>query len=526
MSQESPSRPFIRWWPAALILVATFGKLIHMRLEESTNHQLLFMKSAATVVVGGFLLWLWLVLASRLPGKTRLNIFAASIAVLLLGAGLFRIRGVSGNLVPILEFRWAGDGAYEAVQGSADATTSPYDFPQFRGPNRDGEVTGIDLARDWQTQPPKELWRRSVGEAWSGFAVVGDAAVTMEQVGGKEVVSRYALRTGEPVWTHGIDTVFESVIGGNGPRATPTIHHGRVFAFGAQGDLRALDLADGSLIWQRSFGQDVDGERRPEWGFTSSPLIVPGETPEQDLVVVSIGAADRSLVALSAVDGSEVWAAGQDRVGYSSADLRIVDGVPQILIFNGASVASHAPADGRVLWSVEWQGDHPHVAQPLILTGDQGSGDRVLVSSGYGHGAKLLRPSVTTDADGVDTWQVEELWSSRRLKAKFAGFVEHDGKVYGLDDGIMACLDPADGEKCWKNGRYGHGQLLLVNDLMILQTEKGELKLLEADPEGLVELGSVQALGGKSWNTLALSKNLVLMRNADEAVCYELPLAG
>lgn len=545
--QPASSPKSIRWWPGVLIALLTLGALIYLRLGETADYQLLFMKSVLVTVVGGFLLWLWLVLASRLPGRTRLKIFAATVALFLVGAGLFRIRGVSGNLVPILEFRWAGEGAYEEVRGAATTATSPYDFPQFRGPNRDGEVQGVTLARDWQAEPPKELWRRSVGEAWSGFAVVGDAALTLEQVGDKEVVSRYDLTTGEPVWTHGIDAKYDSVIGGNGPRSTPTIHRGRVYVFGSQGDLRALNLADGELIWHRRLRDDY-GVKVPEWGFTSSPLIVPGETPEQDLVVVSLGDPNapspgeggetaekspeageseagntdgKSLVALRADDGSDVWAGGEDRVGYSSADLRTLAGVPQILIFNGSSVASHDPADGRVLWTLDWPGDHPHVAQPLVL-----GEDRFIVSSGYGNGAKLFKPTVTTAEDGTQSWEIEEIWDSRRLKAKFAGFVEHGGKIYGLDDGIMTCVDPATGDRCWKKGRYGHGQILLVDDLILVQTEKGELKLLEADPDGLVELGSIQALEGKSWNTLTLSKNRLLLRNADEAVCYELPLAG
>lgn len=516
-SSSSSSSPGIRWWPAILVLLVGAGFWLRANLGEALDHQQQFLRSAVILLATGFGLWLWLVLLSRLRGATRLKIFLFSLAVPLLVASMFRIRGVSGNLVPILEPRWASSEGYLEVSGEGAVEASADDFPQFLGPHRNATVRGVRLARDWSAQAPKELWRRSIGEAWSGFAVVGEAAVTMEQKGDQEVVSRYELTTGEPVWTHGITAAFDSVIGGNGPRATPTLHRGQVLAFGAQGDLRALDLATGELIWHRQAAEE-HGAKVPDWGFASSPLIVEGDTGSE-LVVISVGqTSGASLVAYHAATGEPAWSGGSDRVGYSSPALVEVAGERQILIFNGQSVAAHSPADGTVLWTVDWPGDHPHVVQPQLV-----AEDHILVSSGYGHGSKLLRPVPPTTDDAQ--WGVEEIWDSRKLKAKFANFVIHQGRVYGLDDGIMVCLDPTTGERCWKRGRYGHGQILLVEDLLLVQTEKGELKLVEPNAEELRELGSLKALGSKSWNTLTLSGDKLLMRNADEVVCYEMPLA-
>ena len=563
--QEPSKNVGIRWWPGVLVVLLTAIALIRAHSGETTDHQQLFLKTMVFSTLGGMGLLLWLLLLSRLPGKTRLKILAATVLVVGGFVGLFRIKGVSGNLVPILEFRWAGESTYEEVRGRAPAEVSPDDFPQFMGPSRDGVVDGRSLARDWQAQPPKELWRIDVGEAWSGFAVVGDAAVTLEQQGDIEVVSRYDLRTGEVVWTHGIPAKFETVIGGNGPRSTPTIHRGIVYAFGALGDLRALDLSSGELRWHRRLQDDL-GAEAPDWGFTSSPLIVERLQQDSDLVVVSIGNPDgKSLVAFDAGSGESVWQGGDDRVGYSSPSLYTFDGEQQIVIFNGTTVAGHSPTDGRVLWDLEWQGDHPHVAQPVALPGD-----RLLVSSGYGHGSKLLQisrqggsgdspngadPSTEDEGLGEQTeeasgeagsqeaedgessdselgraeqsseWSVEEVWESRGLKAKFANFLAFDGRIYGLDDGILVCLDPETGDRCWKRGRFGHGQMLLVGDLLLIQSEKGKLTLLEPNPEELRELSSLQVLDGKSWNTMALSGNRLLLRNAEQAVCLELPLA-
>ena len=122
--------------------------------------------------------------------------------------------------------------------------------------------------------------------------------------------------------------------------------------------------------------------------------------------------------------------------------------------------------------------------------------------------------------------QVEELWESRRLKSKFASMVHHEGTVYGLDDGVLVALDPETGERLWKRGRYGHGQLILVGGLLLIQTEKGDVVLVEATPIEHRELSRLAALTDKTWNPPALAGRYLLVRNAREAACYELPIEG
>jgi outer membrane protein assembly factor BamB len=222
-------------------------------------------------------------------------------------------------------------------------------------------------------------------------------------------------------------------------------------------------------------------------------------------------------VAYDRTTGEPRWAGGDDLSGYSSPLLTELAGVPQIVIFNRDSVAGHDPADGHLLWQHDWpSAGQPTVAQPLPL-----GGDRLLVSSGYGVGAKLFEIERRSgDLEPTIVWQ------SPRLKAKFSQMVEHEGFVYGLDDGVLVCLDPATGERCWKRGRYGHGQILLVGDLMLVQTEDGELVLVEPVPEEHRELARLDgAVGGKGWNTMALAGDLLLIRTEQEAACYRLPTA-
>jgi outer membrane protein assembly factor BamB len=235
------------------------------------------------------------------------------------------------------------------------------------------------------------------------------------------------------------------------------------------------------------------------------------------VVVAPGGPGDKALVAYDAATGEPRWSAGDDTASYASPALLEVAGRRQIVSRNQTSITGHDPETGEQLWSQPWPGNQPNVAQPVPI-GD----DKLLVSSGYGIGASLFR--IVPEGEG---YTVEEVWANLSLKAKFANFVVHDGNVYGLDDGILVCLDPETGERHWKRGRYGHGQLMLVEDLLLLIAEDGDLFLVEASPEGLDEVAVLEgALDGKSWNNPALSEDRLLLRNAETAVAYRLPTVG
>lgn len=501
------TRP-IRWWP--LIAVGLLWLAAQVRIwgfGERTGQEMV-MKAIGASLVAVILATLWLLLLSRLPWRRRLLFFALLIALGFGVGSLFEYGGVSGDLVPIFEWRWGGSRV-AGVQGLGSELNGPLgDYPQFLGPQRNATVHGLALARDWTAEPPREIWRRPIGEAWSAFAVAGGLAVTQEQREDVELVVAYELASGESVWEHADTTRYETGLAGVGPRATPTLADGRVFSLGATGRLNALDLATGERLWTH----DIEAEFNlgtPEWGRPTSPLLV------DDLVVVSVGGSpDASLVAFAAADGSIVWQAGSDAVGYSSPTLIELAGIRQIVIFNRSSVAGHHATTGEQLWSYPWSARQPNVALPLAV-----GGDRLLVSSGYGEGARLL----SVEKQG-DDYQVKLVWESPRLKAKFTNVVLHDGFVYGLDDGVLVCLDPATGERCWKSGRYGHGQVILVDDLLLVQTENGEVVLVEPRPDEHRELGRFDALDGKTWNCPALVGRYLLVRNHREAALFELPI--
>ncbi len=382
----------------------------------------------------------------------------------------------------------------------------PPTYPQFLGTNRNGTVNGLRLADDWAKRPPRLVWRRPIGAGWSGFAVARGLAVTQEQRGNREMVVAYSLSDGTPKWSHGDEANFESTIAGDGPRATPTISHGRVFTLGSTGLLNCLDLETGRAIWRRDIAAD-NSSPQPDFGRSSSPLVV------DELIVISAGgSAGRSLVAYRRDTGEPAWHAGDDIASYSSPVLATLAGVRQIVVLNQSSVAGHDPATGRVLWTHDWPRTAPTVAVPLVV-----SENRVLLSAGYGVGSRLLQ--ISRDGDAVNQTLV---WESTRLKAKFTNPVLHDGFVYGLDDGVLVCLDLATGERRWKSGRYGHGQTLLVGNRLIVQTEDGELVLVEASPAAHREIARFTVFQQKTWNPPALAGRYLLVRTDTEAVCYEL----
>ncbi len=520
-AEPSPeTAPRVRWWPAAVIAAGATGSLNWVWLREAAHEQSRVVGTIVVVGLSTIAAVIWLLLLSRLPRAVRLGAVAVVVVAVLIASTGIRFRGVSGDLVPILEWRWSdapaeltgpGEAAAAAWTEVSTADVVTHDYPQFQGPARDAVVRGVTLDPDWAESPPVEVWRRPVGAAWSAFVVAGDRAVTQEQHDEEERVVCYALRTGEELWHHVEPTRYATKVGGEGPRATPTIAGDRVFAMGGTGILTCLSLQTGDLHWRADTLAQA-GVKEKKWGDACSPLVTP-----DGLVVVNPGGADGwSLVAYQVADGEVAWHGGSDPASYSSPRFAEIAGRAQIVIFNDGSVVGHDAATGASLWSVPWS-KVECVSIPLAL-----DGDRVLVSTGYGKGARLYQVSVTDEG----AWSAEELWRSRQLKAKFTDLIERDGVVYGLSDGALSATNLEDGKRLWRGERYGHGQVIAVGDLLIVQAEKGPVALVRIGREGAEELGRLDALSSKTWNPPAFAAPFLLVRNDREAVCYRLALGS
>jgi len=381
----------------------------------------------------------------------------------------------------------------------------PAEWPGFRGPHRDSVIRNVRINTDWSTSPPVAMWRRPIGPGWSSFAVHGDLLYTQEQRGEDEMVTCYRVSTGEPVWQHRDQVRFWESNGGAGPRGTPTLGNGRVYAFGATGIVNALDARSGKVLWSRNAATDT-GVKVPDWGFASSPLVV------DDLVVI---AASGQLIAYDARTGDQRWMGPKGGAGYSSPHLATIDGVPQIVLLRGSRTISVAPADGKLLWEHAWQVG-VGIVQPAVV------GDDVLIVTGDAMGGLGIRR--VSASQGAAGWTVDERWTSRGLKPYFNDFVVHDGYAYGFDGSILSCIDLADGTRKWKGGRYGSGQLVLLaeQNLLLVVSEEGELALVGATSDGYRELARVPALDGKTWNHPVLVGHVLLVRNGEEMAAFRL----
>lgn len=456
----------------------------------------------------------WWLLGSGLAWRWRL----VGLALLAGFVGCLRVDDYAGDMTPLVSFRWQETreeraGSYfsqvapvPVVETAQQITVGAGDWPGFRGAARDGIVRGVSLAHEWKTQAPREVWKHPVGLGWSSFAVVDGRVYTQEQRGDDEVVSCWDLADGTPVWVHADPVRFSEAMGGVGPRATPTFARSRIFTLGATGLLNCLDAASGRSLWHVDVLDDTDA-RNLNWAMAGSPLVLNGQ------VIVSAGGSVGSIVAYDTKTGKRAWSGGDRTASYAAPRLATIAETEVILLFGGDGLAAHDVTSGQELWHFPWSnGPKVNATLPVVLTSTS-----VLISSGYGQGSAVLNV-------GGKGSEPELAWKSRQLKSKFNDPVIRDGFVYGLDEGILVCLDAATGKRRWKRGRYGYGQLLLVEDLLLVLAENGSVAMVEATPEKFRELGRFEAISGKTWNHPVLVGDRLLVRNAAEMACFEMPL--
>jgi outer membrane protein assembly factor BamB len=519
MPDRTARRPRL-WFPALVVglaAAAVTGLWAYPDHDQVPNDLRGFF-STVSVLLAALLLALWLLFFSGARWAARLGVLAV-VAMIFFGA----VRAVEfqGNMLPVFHFRWEPSAearrAARSAQDQAGRVKIPEptdaDFPEYRNRSRDGVVNVGRLAHDWSARPPKRLWQEAVGGGYAGIAVVGPSAVTLEQVGGEEAVVCYDADNGRERWSCNYPARFSEAMGGDGPRATPTIADGDVYSLGASGELVRLDGETGRPKWRVNVLENNDNI---QWGMSGSPLVY------DRFVVVNPGAQresakGRAVVAYDRDSGQAAWAAGDRKAGYSSPQLATLAGTRQVLVFDGEALGAYEAATGKELWSHEWRTNpEVNVAQPLVF-----DGDRVFISSGYGHGCAMLKVS---QAEGQ--WKVEELWKNTSLKCKFTSPVSHGGFIYGIDEstGNLVCLDAKTGQRKWRDGRYGNGQVLLAGDLLVVGAENGRLVLVQATPDAFRELASFPALEGrKNWNYLTIARGRAYLRNHETMVCYELP---
>lgn len=513
------SRPERVWVPLLFILPAFVVAVLDLARGDVPMLAIIF--GPALVLA----LWVgWLTIS--LPFEKRFRLTGAGVLMALGWAAVVAVRvdGTPADMWPHLTWRWsprAEDAVADELNARplqkaattlAQSAKTDLDWPQFRGPNRDGVLTGVKIDPDWAKNPPKLLWKQKIAPGWGSFAAVGDRLFTQEQRGDDEAVVCYDAGTGAELWRHFEKAKHHDVNAQAGPRATPTVADGRVYAQGATGLLVCLNAEDGKLLWTTDIKVGTGG-KVPQWGYSGSPLVLNG------LVVVYTGGPEgKGTSAFRAADGTLAWSAGQALHGYSSAHRVVIAGVEQVLMLSDYGLEAFEPTTGTVLWDFAWtiRGLN-RVTQPTVI----GEGE-FLIGTGVGSlGTKRLK--VTRAGD---RWTVAEVWFTRKVHPYFNDGVAHDGHFYGYASKSLVCVSLMDGSVKWDAGTiYGEGQVLLLKDcgLLVVQAVGGPVYLVKATPDDHIEEAKLDALAGKmTWNHPVVNRGRLYVRNGEWAAAFQL----
>src|SRR5688572_3220462 len=464
-------------------------------------------------------------------------VIRTGMAVLLAFVGfsysqLLRNEGMTGEYAFDMHWRWspsreeqlfARDGSKTGQEATGeirkaaeitDAVVANAEWPGFRGADRSGRVRGARIATNWSSEPPRQLWKIEVGPAWSSFAVAGKFLFTQEQRGAFETVVCYEADTGREVWKRQVEARLEDPMGGPGPRATPTLvkkegaDGAEMFVMGSTGIFMKVDSKTGEIIWQQDVKKVANRAGPPTWGYASSPLATGGV-----VIVYAGGTGDKGLLAFERERGTLAWSAPAGIESYSSAQLTTIAGEDLVLFLSNDGLLCVEPASGKVRLNYDWKMQGYRALQPMVV------GDVVLMASPMGPGTRAIQ--IKKNAGEM---AAEELWTSKTFKPDFTDFVEHEGLLFGIDGGIFACVDPKTSERKWRGGRYGKGQVVLLEEskLLLVLAEDGRVVLLKADPSAHTEVASFKALEGKTWNHPVVVGDRLYVRNAQEAAAFQL----
>lgn len=390
---------------------------------------------------------------------------------------------------------------------------SAEDWPQWRGPQRDGRAAGALAATAWPRMLARE-WRVAAGAGHASPVVAGDRVFLFAREGEDEVVAAYEVATGKRLWRQAEAvpyTMNPAAMGhGKGPKATPLVAGGRLFAFGISGTLRALDAATGAPLWRRQFPEH--GRQGPDFGAAQSPLLADGK-----LILHVGGAGDGALVALDPKSGRTLWRWTGDGPGYASPVTAAIAGVPQVVTLTQSKLVGVALADGALLWSLPFTTEYEQNAVTPLVAGD------LVVVSGINQPLRALRVS-----RGAAGWQVATAWENAELPLYMSSPVARGGRVFGFTHkqrGRFFAADLASGHLLWASeGRQAeHASLLLAGDVLLLSTSGGELSVVPAGGAAFAPVASYEIAGSALWSHPALGAGRLFVKDADSLSSFRLP---
>jgi outer membrane protein assembly factor BamB len=400
----------------------------------------------------------------------------------------------------------------------------PRDWPQWRGPNRDGVSAETALLTDWPAGGPRVIWKRAVGRGFSSVVVVNGRLFTMEEEAAQagpgagtppayEAVVCRDARTGDEVWRFRYPNHYSERFG-SGPRSTPAVDGDYVYAVGPTGIFHCLRADTGAKVWRHDLLEEFGG-RKMRYGVSFSPLV------EGGLVYTTPGGPDgNAVVAFDKHSGRVVWKALDDPMGYSSPVAVTAAGVRQLLVLTNTALVSLSPAEGKVYWRYPWETDNGfNIATPL------GLGEYVFISSAYHKGCALLE--VTAEAGG--SLRPHCVYEHNRMRNHFSSSVRWGDHLYGFDEADLVCMDVRTGVPAWRQKgvrRLRKGSLLIAAGHLIILGEGGTLTLAEATPSGYHEKGSGRVSEHKCWTAPALADGRLYIRDESHLFCLDLRKGG
>jgi outer membrane protein assembly factor BamB len=380
------------------------------------------------------------------------------------------------------------------------------DWPQWRGVKRDGISAERGLLKEWPSGGPKLAWKAGgAGEGYSSFSTSNGKLYTLGARAGTEYVIAFDTETGKRLWEVEHGRRFSNDRG-DGPRGTPTVDGDRLYAFGASGDMTALEAATGKVLWRVNVLKQFGGSNI-QWGLSESPLVL------SDRVLINAGAPGASIVALKKTDGSVIWKSERDEAGYSSAVLQQVGGVRQAVFFTGERALGIDVETGHLLWSYDKVANGTaNIATPIVRS------NRVFLSSGYGTGAALLELT-----PGNGTVSAREVYFTRDMRNHHASSVLVGDHVYGFSDAILTAMHFDTGKVAWRDRSVGKGSMAFADERLYLYSEGGVVGLAEANPAGYREHGRFQISAGRlpTWSHPIVSGGKLFLRDQDTIYAYD-----
>ena len=379
------------------------------------------------------------------------------------------------------------------------------DWPQWRGPNRDGRSAERGLLQTWPAGGPPLAWQaKGAGEGYSSFAAADGRLITLGARGDREYVIAFDAASGKQLWATAHGRRFGNDRG-DGPRGTPTVEGDRIYAFGASGDLSVLEASSGKVLWTVNVLQKFGGSNIT-WGLSESPLVL------ADRILVNAGGPQSSIVALNKKDGAVLWRSQSDEAGYSSAVLHEGGGVREAIFFTGQRALGVDVADGRLLWSYDKVANGTaNIATPIVR------GNQVFLSSDYGTGAALLELT-----PGGGTVSAREVYFTREMRNHHASSVLIGDYLYGFSSAILTAMRFDSGQVAWRDRSVGKGSVVFADGRLYLFSENGVAGLAEAAPDAYREHGRFQIKTGSlpTWAHPIVSGGKLFLRDQDTIYAY------